>query len=251
VTGQPPTIDPWQAVRALTPARIGLARTGAALTTRDMLAFDQCCAQARDAIDVALDIDRLEAALPPLPRVHVRSAATDRRTYLRRPDLGRRLSHESANELEQGKYDLVLVIADGLSADAVHLHAPAVVREILSLLTGKTIGPLVIARLARVALADEVGERLDARAVAILIGERPGLTTPDSLGIYLTVAPRRGRTDAERNCISNIHDAGLSPAAAARKLAWLLNEGLRLGFSGVDLKDREENGPAVLPRQGG
>ena len=237
--------DAWAALRATTSARIGLARSGSALTTQDVLGFSLAHARARDAVETALDIDALEASLAGQDVIRVHSAAANRALYLRRPDLGRVLDAESAARLTPGAFDIALVIGDGLSSQAVHNHAAATAAQMLARLAAYSVAPIVIAEQARVALSDEIGERLGARAVVMLIGERPGLSTPDSLGVYITFAPKSGRTDADRNCISNIHASGLSYAAAADKTAWLLGEAFRLGFSGVALKDQQ--GAPVLP----
>jgi len=241
--------DVWAPLQAHTPSRIGLARSGVAMTTDDVLALDLAVAQARDAVALGMDGVALVEALAPLPCVTVHSLAPDRAAYIRNPGLGRRLHPDGAGVLRRRTCDLVLVVGDGLSARAANRHAAPLIHALMPLLGDLRVGPVVIAHQARVALGDEIAERIDARAVAMLIGERPGLTTPDSLGIYLTVNPRVGCLDADRNCISNIHDHGLAPQAAARKLAWLLREGLRLGFSGVNLKDREGDAP-LLPHQG-
>jgi len=241
--------DIWAPLQAHTPSRIGLSRSGVALTTSDVLALDLAVAQARDAVALALDGPALAEALAPLPSATVRSLAPDRAAYIRNPGLGRKLHPDSVASLPRMACDLVLVVGDGLSARAGHRHAAPLIHALMPLLDELRMGPVVIAHQARVALGDEIARHMGARAVAMLIGERPGLTTPDSLGVYLTVDPRVGCLDADRNCISNIHDHGLSPQAAARKLAWLLREGLRLGFSGVNLKDREGGAP-LLPHQG-
>lgn len=174
----------------------------------------------------------------------VHSAARDRAEYLRRPDLGRRLDAESALKLAPGEFDAALVIADGLSALAVERYALRTVSELRERLKAEdwNLAALVIARQARVALGDDIGARLGARMVVILIGERPGLSSPDSLGAYLTYDPITGRTDAERNCISNIRDQGLTPELAAYKLWFLMNESRRRKLSGVALK---EDAPAL------
>jgi ethanolamine ammonia-lyase small subunit len=163
------------------------------------------------------------------------SAARDRATYLRRPDLGRRLDPESAALLQPGDFDAVIVIADGLSATAVHRHATELLDALLPLLTGWQLAPIYVVEQGRVAIADEIGERLRARLSVILIGERPGLSSPDSLGAYLTWSPRAGRTDAERNCVSNIRDEGLAPALAAQRIAMLMNAARERQLSGVGL----------------
>jgi len=227
--------DHWARFRGATRARIGLGRAGDGLTTRDLLDFQLAHARARDAVHSVPDFARLVAELG--ETVEVRSAAGDRAEYLRRPDLGRRLSLESRNALPSGPWDLVIVVADGLSAIAVNDHAVATVSAVRGLLPDWQIGPIVMARNARVALGDEIGAAMGARLCAVLIGERPGLTVANSLGIYLTWEPRRGRKDAERNCISNIHGDGLSYRQAAEKLVWLAREARLRGLTGVMLKE--------------
>ena len=231
--------DPWSGLRAHTPARIGLARSGSALATKALLEFRADHARARDAVGDGLDESALAATLAPLGQVlTVASAAPDRASYLRRPDLGRRLAAASQTTLAEhrGDYDLAVVIADGLSARAT-LAAPALIAALLPRLRGWRVAPFVIARQARVALGDAVATTLGAGAVAVLIGERPGLSVPVSLGVYATWRPRAGSTDADRNCLSNIHAAGTSPEEAARRLAGLLAAMRQRGLSGVALKD--------------
>jgi ethanolamine ammonia-lyase small subunit len=238
----PPAVvseDSWAALRQHTAARIALGRSGASLPTREVLAFEQAHAQARDAVLVPLDADALQAELEAdgwrVLRVHSRAA--DQAAYLARPDWGRRLGTDSLAALEaKGGADLVLVLSDGLSAIALQRHAAPLLRELRPLLQGLKLAPLVIASRARVALADEVGERLGARIAVSLIGERPGLSSPDSLGAYLTHEPRVGRNDAERNCISNIRPQGLGYAEAAAQLDALLRIALAAGRSGVALR---------------
>ena len=232
---EPPILDPWRRFRAATPARIGLGRSGDALPTKALLQLQADHARARDAVHGAVDFAGLAEQLAPLPVLCVHSRAPDRSTYLRRPDLGRRL--DEGTVLPAGGWDIVFVIADGLSAGAVSRHAAATVAACIARLPGWRIGPVVLAEQARVALGDEIGERMDAGLVALLVGERPGLSVADSLGIYLTYGPRVGRSDAERNCISNIHPAGLSVEQAAAKLAWLAIQSRALGLSGVGLKE--------------
>jgi ethanolamine ammonia-lyase small subunit len=229
--------DPFARLRQATPARIGLGRVGCGLPTTAMLDFQFAHARAKEAVRAGLDAEALAAELA-CECVIVDSAAPDREAYLRRPDLGRRLA-PGARGLAAGEHDLALVIADGLSARAVQAHAAKVANALLLALAGWSVAPVVIVRQGRVGIGDEIGERLRARAVAVLIGERPGLSAADSLGVYLTWAPKAGRLDSERNCVSNIRPGGLAPDAAARKIAWLLTEARRLGFTGVDLKDRE------------
>jgi ethanolamine ammonia-lyase small subunit len=235
--------DAWLALRRVTPARIALGRVGASLPTAEVLAFGLAHAQAQDAVQRPFDAEALEALLAAegWPCVQVASRATSREHYLLRPDLGRRLDEASAAKLsalaEGAACDVVFVAADGLSSLAVERQAPQVLAALRPLLPDWRIGPIVIARQARVALGDEIGELFGATLVAMLIGERPGLTAPDSLGLYMTHAPRVGRVDAERNCISNVRAEGLAPALAAARLAWLLTQARRRGVSGVRLKE--------------
>ena len=224
--------DPWLALRAATAARIGLGRRGDALPLRAVLEFQLAHARARDAVHTPLDV---LAIVQELDAVAVRSAAPDRVTYLRRPDLGRRL--DPACTLTAGEWDLVFVVADGLSPLAVARHAVPLVRACLPRLEGWAVAPVVVATQARVALGDVIAEQLGARMVAVLIGERPGLSAADSLGVYLTFDPRVGRQDSERNCISNIHGAGLGIEPAADMLVWLMIEARRRKLTGVGLKD--------------
>lgn len=236
--------NPWAHLRAFTDARIALGRAGNSQTTDAVLAFDVAHAQARDAVHLPLDSATVTAALEQagFTALTVHSAAADRAQYLRRPDLGRQLDDASRAKLMAARpaepFDVVFVIADGLSALAAQSHGAPLLRSVRARLPADwSIGPVVIAEQSRVALGDEIGERLGARQVVMLIGERPGLSSPDSLGIYLTHAPRIGRTDADRNCISNVRPAGLTYDQAATKLAFLLNGALALGRSGIDLKD--------------
>lgn len=236
--------DPWARLAALTPARIALGRVGAGLPTTEVLKLALAHAKARDAVHAAFDVDQAAAAIQALglPTVTATSAAPSRDIYLRRPDLGRVLSPETRAALAADPRkgcDLALVVADGLSATAVQAHAAPLVGALQRHIekAGLIVAPVVIARQARVAFGDAVGEALQARAVVIFIGERPGLSAADSLGAYLTYAPRPGRTDAQRNCVSNIRGGGLGYDEAAFKLAWLLSEALRRALSGVALKD--------------
>jgi ethanolamine ammonia-lyase small subunit len=242
----PPARDPFAALRAATPARIGLGRTGHALTTNALLALQGAEALARGAVFTGLHVEHLTAEIG-APSLVVSSAAPDRQTYLRNPSLGRRLDPASP-PLSAGPFDLVMIVADGLSAAAANAHAPPLLRALLPKLSGWRVGPIVLAHQGRVAIGDAIGEAMTAGAVLVLIGERPGLSAADSLGAYLTWAPRTGRLDSERNCISNIRPGGgLSAEAAADKIAWLLAEARRLGFTGVDLKDREAPLAALPP----
>ena len=228
-----PADDPWLRLRGLTAARIGLARSGASLATAPLLALRLAHARARDAVHAVLDMDALAAACGPLLRVD--SAARDRAEYLLRPDLGRALAPGAV--LPHGDYDLALVLADGLSARAVQDHAPPVLAALRPLLGGWRVAPLVVVRGGRVAAGDAVAAALGAAAVVVLIGERPGLSAPDSLGAYLTWRPGPAATDADRNCVSNIRPAGLPPTEAAGRIAWLLDSMRARGASGVMLKD--------------
>ena len=247
--------DPWRQLRNFTSARIAQGRTGGSLPTQPMLDFELARARARDAVHLPFDGQILATAAPNgVEVIHIHSAAPSRDIYLRRPDLGRRLDPPSRAQLEglsvaAQQPDIVFVIADGLSALAAHRHALAVFTPAYGALrtTGWQIAPLIIAEQARVALGDEIGELLGARQVAILIGERPGLSCADSLGIYLTHAPRSGRTDAERNCISNIHpDGGLGYEQSAHKVVWLAREARGRQLTGVLLKDNSESCPTLI-----
>lgn len=243
-------MDPWMRFRAATRARIGLGRAGDALPTRALLEFTLAHARARDAVHGEADFAAVAAGLQPLETVVVQSRAADRVTYLRRPDLGRRLREADRAVLVAGDYDAVFVVADGLSADAIDAHAVQMVQAAMGRLAGWRLAPVVLARQARVALGDEIAAALRAQFCVLLVGERPGLTVQDSLGIYLTYAPAVGCKDAQRNCISNIHSDGLGYAAAADKLVWLMNRARALGMTGVGLK--EDAGVAVgqgLPGQ--
>lgn len=230
-------------LRTLTPARVALGRAGVSLPTQALLAFALDHARARDAVHAAFDTSAVIAGLRDLglSGLLVASQARDRKTYLRRPDMGRRLDQASQRLLAgAGKAGrLAIVIGDGLSPTAVHAHAIELLRRLVPLLGTDHvgIGQVAVAAGARVALGDEIGELLGARMVVVLLGERPGLSAPDSLGAYLTIAPRIGLTDAHRNCVSNIHGAGLGYDEAAFKIAWLVREALARGTTGVALKD--------------
>jgi ethanolamine ammonia-lyase small subunit len=221
---------------SFTNARVALGRAGNSLPTAELLRFQLDHARARDAVYAELDPREL-----PGPHVLVRSAARDRGVYLRRPDLGRKLSEESRRLLQRGEYDAAIVLADGLSALAVQRHAAPMLDALRPLLGEQEwrMAPLTVVLQGRVAVGDEIGERLGARLAVVLIGERPGLTAPDSLGIYLTYDPRVGRTEAERNCISNIRPEGLPYMRAARSLHFLMNEARLRKLTGVELKENE------------
>ncbi len=268
------TANPWAALRSLTDARIALGRSGVSLPTQPHLAFQLAHAQARDAVHLALDVPALQAALtalcaPGTEALALHSAAADRDNYLQRPDLGRRLSAASREALlarlstdeqalvaldaatpdtpDQRQNDIAFVVADGLSALAIGTHAVPFLQTVLPMLQsiGWSVAPLTVVSQGRVAVADEVGQLLRARLVVILIGERPGLSSPDSMGLYLTWMPRVGLADACRNCISNVRPAGLPLDEAARKLHYLLTEARQRAISGVALKDESPVGDAL------
>jgi ethanolamine ammonia-lyase small subunit len=225
-------------LRDFTPARVALGRTGNSLPTRELLEFQLAHARARDAVHAQLDVRALGIELG-METIIARSAAPDRATYLRRPDLGRMLSDQSPPLIAAGDYEAVFIVADGLSALAVERNAPPLLKIVLPQLAanGWRVAPVVIVEQGRVAIGDDVGELMGAAMAVVLIGERPGLSSPDSLGIYLTWRQRRGLTDADRNCISNIRAEGLSHAAAAHKLLFLMTEARRRKVSGVTLKE--------------
>jgi ethanolamine ammonia-lyase small subunit len=249
--------NPWQALRRYTAARIALGRSGVSQPTASQLAFQLAHAQARDAVHRALDTPRLREAIADklqLTDIALQSAAESRQVYLQRPDLGRRLHPSSRAVLqEEGKKhqqgsDLAIVLADGLSALAIEQNALPFLHALLPRIAaqGWTLAPLAIVEQGRVAVGDEVGELLGARAVLVLIGERPGLSSPDSMGLYLTWAPRVGLTDERRNCISNVRPAGLGYEEAAGRLHYLLAEAFRRQLTGIALKDESAN-DAALP----
>ena len=231
----PPRLE--DPLRTMTQARVGLGRSGSALPTAALLAFDLDHARARDAVHAALSVDDLAAAIGS-PLIRVRSRADDRAIYLRRPDLGRQLAAEDEALLHPDGATLAIVIADGLSALAVQTHAPPMVAALVDRLRDWRIAPIVVARQARVAIGDPIGALLGVDLVVVLIGERPGLSAPDSLGAYLTWRPRPGMRDSERNCVSNIRPPrGLSYAAAADTIVQLLRAAHAGQRTGVTLKD--------------
>ncbi len=245
------TPDPWAGLRRHTAARVALGRAGASLPTSELLKFSLDHAIARDAAHSELDLERLTQSLEPigLPLRRVDTMVHDRTTYLQRPDLGRRLSDGARDELQQlasktsARPDLVILIADELSGLAAQQHATPLLAALVPMLRKTSIAtaPLIITRYARVALQDDVGSVMNAKASLILLGERPGLGTPDSLGAYLIFNPRVGATDANRNCVSNIRPAGLPLSAAADSIHYLITQSLRLQLSGVELKDERVN----------
>jgi len=249
--------DPWAKLRQFTDARIGLGRAGTSLPTSELLRFQLSHAQAIDAVHVPLDVDKLSeqfecssvlSSYLPIQRLH--SKAADRMEYLQRPDLGRQLDKPSIDRLEalSGEaYDLVFVLADGLSSYAISHHAAAFVELFINRLQEDEstkelkIAPICVVQQGRVAVGDDVCEALNAKQVVLLIGERPGLSSPDSMGLYLTWGAQRGMEDSMRNCISNIRPEGLKYQAAVHKSIYLLNESRRLALTGVNLKDRSED----------
>jgi ethanolamine ammonia-lyase small subunit len=248
-----PPVDPQNPLlelRRLTPARIALGRTGTSMPTSAQLDFQYAHAQARDAVHLPFDSAGLSAQLTEIGRdsLLLHSAATNRDSYLQRPDLGRKLSDESAHTLRTyaaanpGGIDLVIVVADGLSALAVHRHTlPFLARlEEQVQAEGWSVAPVMLVEQGRVAVADEIGELMGVKMTVILIGERPGLSSPDSLGLYFTYNPKVGLTDAYRNCISNVRLEGLSYGMAAHRLLYLMREACRRQLSGVNLKDEAQ-----------
>lgn len=248
-----PPIDPqnpWLQLRRLTPARIALGRTGTSLPTNAQLDFQFAHAQARDAVHLPFDHAGLSAQLGERGResLLLHSAAVDRNSYLQRPDLGRKLSDESAQALREhaaahpGGVDLAIVVADGLSALAVHRHTLPFLTRLEEQMSadGWSMAPVVLVEQGRVAVGDEIGQLLGAKMLVMLIGERPGLSSPDSLGLYFTYNPKIGLTDAYRNCISNVRLEGLSYGMAAHRLLYLMREACRRQLSGVNLKDEAQ-----------
>ncbi|MBV4486748.1 ethanolamine ammonia-lyase subunit EutC [Pseudomonas sp. SWRI153] len=242
--------NPWLELRRLTPARIALGRTGTSLPTRAQLDFQFAHAQARDAVHLPFDHATLGTQLSEggNESLLLHSAAPDRNSYLQRPDLGRKLSDESAQALRDyaaahpGGVDLAIVVADGLSALAVHRHTLPFLTRLQEQMSGDgwSVAPVVLVEQGRVAIGDEIGQLLGAKMVVMLIGERPGLSSPDSLGLYFTYAPKVGLTDAYRNCISNVRLEGLSYGMAAHRLLYLMREACRRQLSGVNLKDEAQ-----------
>jgi len=236
--------DSWESLKVFTKARIALGRTGVATPLKEVLDFKMCHAHARDAVYSVLEIGELEEALGQfqLPIIIATSKAGDRTIYLQRPDLGRKLDDVSANNLKnESSYsvDVAIIIADGLSATAINKHVVQLLKKLIPYLKQSilTIAPIVIALQGRVAIADEIGSLLNAKLSLILIGERPGLSSPDSMGAYITYSPFPGTTDESRNCVSNIRPEGLSYDLAAEKVATLIKASLQLKLSGILLKD--------------
>jgi len=243
--------DSWSAVRRHTEARVALGRAGGSLPTAQVLEFGIAHAAARDAVNAAFDVESLVTGLNSigLPHLMLATMAHNRETYLRRPDLGRRLDEPSRTALravEGSGWDVALIVADGLSPAAAASQVIGFLRELLPMLRAGnlSVAPHCIVRHGRVAVEDEIGSLLGVKVAVILIGERPGLAAAESLGAYLVFDPRPGRTDAERNCVSNIRPGGLGVAAAAATIRYLITESLRRGLSGVMLKDQRTSLPA-------
>ena len=238
----PVSEDPWAELKRFTAARIALGRSGSSLPLKESLAFRLDHARARDAVHSPFRRAELTARLAGAPCLELESSVADRGEYLTRPDKGRRLSSRSRTLLEREKtgFDICLVVGDGLSARAIHENAAPFALACLNVFNqaGLTVTPVCVVENARVAIADEIASLLSARLSIILIGERPGLSSPNSMGIYLTMNPGPGTTDERRNCISNVREGGLRLAEGVRKLGYLVEEAFRLGHSGVGLKDR-------------
>ncbi|MBE1298513.1 MAG: ethanolamine ammonia-lyase subunit EutC [Alteromonadaceae bacterium] len=242
--------DKWHELRRFTQARIGLGRAGVSLPTHHQLQFNLDHAAARDAVHIPLNCETIvqELANHSLPHVRLHSRAQHRSEYLQRPDLGRRLNRASVETLTQYQStqstssDVAIVLADGLSSVAVQSQGSELSRKLIESLTNHSlrVSPICIVEQGRVAIGDEIGELLQAKSVVLIVGERPGLSSPDSLGIYYTYAPKLGLTDANRNCISNIRPAGLSIDDAVARCCWLILEANKLGYSGVNLKDKSQ-----------
>lgn len=238
--------DPWAHLRKFTAARIAIGRTGGSQPTSAILDFRLSHARARDAVHAIFNVTKVSQPLQNagIETQLLHTTLTEKQTYLLRPDLGRGLdenSHEILTAKSETAIDLALIVSDGLAAAAAENHAATTIIPLIAELeaAGWKISPVFIVPLARVKIQDEIGVALGARFSLMLLGERPGLGTPDSLGAYFTASPALTRTDADRNCVSNIRTEGIPPAQAARKLAWLLKESHRLGLSGVHLKDNQ------------
>lgn len=248
--------DKWASLSRFTQARIGLGRAGSSLPTHVQLKFNADHALARDAVKTPLDTTKLIADIQDktLNYMCLHSQANNRQTYLQRPDLGRKLNEKSIESLTNmprtgaSKFDVAIVLVDGLSSTAVQQHGANLVKhlDIAIEKAGLSRSPIMIVEQGRVAIGDQIGELLNARAVLLIVGERPGLSSPDSLGIYYTYAPKTGLKDDSRNCISNIRPAGLSIEAATEKALWLIQQSFLKKLSGVKLKDlSNENSQAL------
>ena len=230
--------DEWSTLCAFTPARLALGRAGNGLPTERLLEFQLAHARARDAVHAPFDAARIAEAVARRGTVLLHTQARSRQIYLSNPEAGRYLDAESRSQLKRGTFDAALVIADGLSATAIHAHGAALARLILANHTDLTWAPVSIVSGGRVAIGDEIAHALGAELCVVLIGERPGLSAADAIGIYVTFAPRPGTTtDADRNCISNVRPGGLAPGDAAHRLAWLISESRRIRLTGIALKE--------------
>ncbi len=239
----------WFSLQHYTNARIALGRTGVSLPTQELLRFKMAHAHARDAVFSLLDKEALLNGLNRLqvPFVLLQSKATDRQVYLQRPDWGRRLNEASAKQLSllaNEQCDVCISLADGLSAEAINRHAIPVMDLLITRLHEHNfrIAPVCLVEGGRVAISDEIGSLLKANLSLVLIGERPGLSSPDSMSAYLTYAPQIGLTDERRNCVSNIRPEGLVYEEAVDKIVYLIREAMRLQLSGIGLKDNESKG---------
>lgn len=245
IKGLPNHDEPLNPLKEFTAARIAIGRSGVSIPTKQSLQFNLAHAHARDAVYSELDNDGLTDNLKQfgLPVLHLHSKAGNRAEYLQRPDLGRKLKKSSTNLLKEntGEYDVVIIIADGLSANAVNEHTKGVLQVLISLLFGAKLklSPICLVEQGRVAVGDKVAHLLNAKLSIMLIGERPGLSAADSLGAYLTYNPQPGLTDESRNCISNIRSKGLPAKLAGEKIFYLVQEAFRLKLSGVGLKDNQ------------
>lgn len=235
------TEDYWQSLKQYTSARIALGRAGGSLSTAEQLRLFRAHARARDAVHAAMNHETLQQALAQyhLPVLALQTQAGSRQEFLLRPDRGRKLSPDSLKTLQtqRGAYDISLIIGDGLSARAIQAHVAGLFSALMPKLQQYQLAPICLVQQARVAISDEIGEALNSRLSVIFIGERPGLSAAESLGIYLTYAPRQGKTDETRNCISNVRPEGMPYAVAADKLSYLIQESFRRKLSGVKLKD--------------
>jgi ethanolamine ammonia-lyase small subunit len=236
--------DPWSSLKSFTSARIALGRTGTAIPLKEVLSFKLAHAYARDAVYSRLDTLSLQEQLQPfhLPILLLHSKAADRHEYLQRPDKGRQLdptTNPNSTYTAEKPVDVTFILADGLSATAINVHAVPLLQSLIPLFksSGISIGPLCLVEQGRVAIGDEIGALLNTKLTIVLIGERPGLSAADSMGAYITFNPRPGTTDESRNCISNIRHEGLSYETAANKIFYLTQEALKLKLSGVNLKD--------------
>ncbi len=247
-TAQTQRSDPWEELKQFTDARIALGRSGCSILTDEYLRFSLAHARACDTIKMPFDRQMVRKRLEDmgLDVEFAESAAASRDIFIRRPDFGRRLSETSRERLKKLKYpgaDVLIVIGDGLSSKAVHKQAVPLIQEFLPYMKelGLSVGPVVLAKQSRVALGDDIAEVMHCGLVVMLIGERPGLSSPDSLGIYMTYKPFAGRLESERNCISNVRPEGLSYERAAFKLAWLVEMAYDLQVSGTKLKDKSDD----------